>query len=588
MMKQIKIPMLALGVIAGGLLSSCTNENEPSRELNSNNMLAMAPKVLAYSGTHTWNGNNGTRAANTNANEWNQNWDCPPRPAEDLTADELEELKALLSKGREVHNDIVLPFENYYVQQIYKGEDSYYTHDRCYQTGCDHVNSSSELGSGHMDKLVAYNPSDVFEYRPEDNWQGAWYTNDYEHINNFDHGTNTNTPGQCGCGESHYKTTLMTGMPTDGIDPERQFGFHETWGTAHDYNNYIIVEYKGYYYVGFDYEAHKYDQDTHNHGEGMDIERDWNFTDWIVRITPAYHKGETPAENPGGILQDDKTPLPDEEDNCDECGHPSHDGEICDDCVAEGRHDTDCTTGNNGQPGNPDEENPGENNPGNDNPGDDVQKGIDEVEINLALDKKNDDLLESHLSMHVRSATDVEVFIPVPAQYYCDADDMMIVLEHAENFVHGGPYVTEYNINGNIVTLNVAFEEDGIRIWTDGINQDVIDYCRETYNDGITFEVWNYFNDPEKVAELTGGAISMEDLKYLLNKATVRFLDKTPGEYINSFGTDNGKYEENSNKDGNDFHVTPEAQMDEFYGPKDGPHYNGSDNNEIYTNKNKE
>lgn len=216
------------------------------------------------------------------------------------------------------------------------------------------------------------------------------------------------------------------------------------------------------------------------------------------------------------------------------------------------------------------------------NPGDIVTSVDDEVEINLALDDKGGRYLESHLSMHVRSATDVEVFIPVPAKYYCDADDMNIVIDKAENFVHGGPYVTELNVGGNMVYFTVEFKDGGIRIFTDGINEDVIDFCRNNYNDGITFEVWNYFNDPEKVGDFP---ITMEELKVYMDRATVKFLDKIPGAYINAFGKENGKYGEGGSLDGKDFHVTPEEDRNKFEEPVEGTHLNGSDFNDIYVKK---
>lgn len=211
-------------------------------------------------------------------------------------------------------------------------------------------------------------------------------------------------------------------------------------------------------------------------------------------------------------------------------------------------------------------ENPGEDNgDSGDNDSDVTVRTDDEVEINLALDNKNGEYLESHLSMHVRSATDVEVFIPVPAKYYCDADDMNIVLDKVENWVHGGPYVTEITVGANTVYLNVEFSEGGIRVWTDGINEAVIEYCRENFNDGITFEVWNYFNDPEKTGDLP---IAMDELKTYLDRATVRFIDKLPGSYINAFGDENGKYGEGGSPEGNDFHVVPESQLDRFEAPE--------------------
>ena len=576
--KSLKITMMALGVVAGGLLTSCSMDNEPST-VNSGNMLAKAPVMKAYSGKHVW-GTTETRGANVNGNQWYNTWDCPENvwvkhteTDNVLTQEDLVEIKKLLSPGKETHNEIVLPWANYWVQQVYTGEDTYpgmNKQDPPAQVG------GEILGSEHMNKLIAWNPRTETIYGdPANNYQPYEGTVYYEHVNNFNSGKN-NTEFTEDWNGTHGNakiigTTLMTGMPTTGIEPDKQFGFHETWGTEHDYNNYLIVEYKGYYYVGFDYEAHKYDQNTNNEGEAYNIERDWNFTDWIVRISPAYPVGTTPEGNPGGVTNPEKPEIPGGGDvvipdnpivpfpgfygTCIECGHDHMMGVECEECLQDDDH---VCVGPEEKPG--------------------FVKGEDEVEINLAVDKKNHDLLESHLSIHVRSVTNVEVFIPVPAEYYCAADDMDIVLNHG-NFVHGGPYQTKYEIGENIVTLNVAFEEDGIRIWTDGITEEVINYCRENYQDGITFEVWNYFNNPE-----TGlPYLNMDELKVYLDQATVKFLDKEPGAYINAFGKDNGKYG-SENPDGKDFHVVPEEQRSSFDDPYEGPHYNGSDNNEIYKN----
>ena len=632
---KLKFPILVLGVVAGGLLSSCTVDETPNIG-NSGSVLAKAPAMVAYSSDHYWSPAAGTRGTDMDANMWDQNWDCPPRPAEDLTDEELAELKALLSKGSETHNTVVLPFENYYVQQIYKSQDTYHSVDHCareaydgsgeikcggnnycdHLTSGDHTNSDNIRGSDHMDKLVAYDGNPYPTQWDPQLGQNVPYP--YGHVNNFNNGTNDNYPDRCGCGGVHYKTTLMTGMPTTGFGPEEQFGFHETFGTNHDYFNYIIVEYKGYYYVGFDYEAHKYDQNTNNHGEAMDVERDWNFTDWIVRITPAYHKGQTPEGNPGGVTTPttpDPTP-----DICDKCGDATHDPGECpnEDCTSEECHPSPCPKQKCGHVKHPDygcdvcydegirndcslmfrewlieqgqydpehdpiydpvlDRNPSEN------PG--YQKGRDEVEINLALDEKKDRLLESHLSIHVRTATNVKVFIPVPAQYYCNADDMEIVLNHGVgHFIHGGPVKTEYEIGEATVTLNVDFSDEGITIWTDGITQDVIDYCWNEFRDGITFEIWNYFNDPD-----TGlPYISLDELKEYLDQATVEFIDKTPGKYVNAFTEGkgkNGKYSQDY-PEGKDFHVVPaEKHEGEFDAPYEGPHNNASEVNDIYNKK---
>lgn len=200
---------------------------------------------------------------------------------------------------------------------------------------------------------------------------------------------------------------------------------------------------------------------------------------------------------------------------------------------------------------------------------------MDEVEINLSIQDTHENWkdLVSHLSIHVRAATDVEVFIPVPVSYYCEADDMAIVEKHIDGLlIHGGPSKTVYNVGGHEVSLNIAFENGGIRIWTDGINQEVIDYCYENYGDGITFEVWNYFNETILGTEL---------LKSYLDRSYVTFLDKEPGKYVNAFNqTDNG------DKFGNDCVVSiVESQNGHYDDGNVGYHYNGSPYNEIYLKK---
>ena len=539
---------MGLGVVAGGLLTSCSNEFEPS-DVNSGSMLVKAPKVVAYSGDHFWNGY-GTRGANVNGNLWYQEWDRPTN----VTEEEIQKVLEEASKVRKgIKNDVVIPFENYWVQQVWTGTTEY----------TDGYGNNIGTGSSHMNHLLAYNQN----YQEEIWWpEHIIKEGGYEHINNFNNGSNNTEYTDDETREKFIGTTLMTGMscPSDNFE---QFGYHNSTDSKNHFE-YIVLEIDGEYYVCFDfYATHPEGQDAN---KNMDVERDWVFNDWIVKITPAYHKGQTPTDpNPGN--GDDDNPGEDKP-KCDECGHPSHDSGNCEDpdCDSEvcNPQDGDSEVGE--TPETPE------------TPGDNVNKGFDEVEINLSLDNKDaDDIRESHLSMHVRSATDVKVFIPVPKQYYCEADDMAIVLDHTIEFVHGGPYVTEYNINGNIVTLNVEFSEEGITIWTDGITQDVIDYCFETYGDGITFEVWNYFNDPE-----TGNPLlSIEELKWYLNHSTVEFLDKIPGQYINSFGKDHGRYENDGSSDGNDFHVGPTAQQAEFDGPEQGAHLNGSDNNDIYTKK---
>ena len=209
-----------------------------------------------------------TRGVNDNGNIWFQNWERPYNV--NLSDAELEELKALLSPGVETYNTYIFPYENYYIEQIYTGESTYNPVD----INGTKLTGTTVTGSVQMNQL------------------GARNGDHYEHSDNFNAGNNTAQQTDEGNGTVYKGITLMYSMSKEGITATNQFRFHETWGTKGDgyYNNYLIVEYKGEYYVGFDYEAHK---DVNNPNEARDINRDWKFTDWIVRISPAEAK-ETP------------------------------------------------------------------------------------------------------------------------------------------------------------------------------------------------------------------------------------------------------------------------------------------------------
>lgn len=210
---------------------------------------------------------NATRSANVNGNLWY----LFERPYNvNLTDEEINELKALLTKTGETYNTQIFPYENYWVEQIYTGIADYTPKDNY---GND-ANGDKVKGSTQMNHLQARNGET------------------YEHINNFNAGDNDTQYTDEGDGRKYIGITLMLGMSTNGITPTNQFGYDESWGTENGkfYNNYLIVEYKGEWYVGFDFEAHKTTA-THNAGEQMQIDRDWAFTDWIVRISPANYSG---------------------------------------------------------------------------------------------------------------------------------------------------------------------------------------------------------------------------------------------------------------------------------------------------------
>ena len=282
--------MAALAICAA--FTSCSKDTDVynSGVVNENNAVTIVEqynqKFLKYVGANsvadipsnqTWGfGGYETAAktrggANTEGNIWFKTYERPYNV--NLSDTEIDELKALLSPGEETYNTQIFPHENYYVEQIYKGISADVAYD-------NNGNSAGTVtGSNQMDWLHARDGSK------------------YEHINNFNFGKNDTEMVDEGNGTRYKGITLMKDMSLDGITATNQFGFSESFGTENGkfYNNYLIVQYKGEWYVGFDFEAHK-STDTHNNGEQMQVNRNWEFTDWIVRISPAEAKVVDPDD----------------------------------------------------------------------------------------------------------------------------------------------------------------------------------------------------------------------------------------------------------------------------------------------------
>ena len=255
-------------------------------------------------------------------------------------------------------------------------------------------------------------------------------------------------------------------------------------------------------YLCFDYRMTKYD----DNGEGGTYvyNGDEVYDDWVIKIT---HADGTPVTEPGP----DPDPIPDPDPT------PDPDPVI-----------------------------------------------TDEVEINLSVNdkKEKDDYIATKLSIHVRALTDVEVFIPVAKDYYCDVDDMAIVYSHQldPNYQYSNPGKTEtykggsftyiytvtgeYEKDGETKTANeeikvkVEYKEGGILVTTEGINQVTLDYLNDKYQDGITFEVWNYFNSAivKEDSPTETIPVTREDLKKKFDQSTVTFTsEEHPAYYVNAF-----------------------------------------------------
>lgn len=231
-----------------------------------------------------------------------------------------------------------------------------------------------------------------------------------------------------------------------------------------------------------------------------------------------------------------------------------------------------------------------------------------EVEVNLAINDVhlNDERAQkydvadlcSKLSIHLRSAQDVKVTIPVPASIYCDQDDLLILNDHSVYEYGGFPaHSLEMEVGGNKVTLTIKYNESNFVVSTDGMNEAVLAYCKANYGDGLNFEIYNYYNranmhviDPETKEEVGGpvdktiAAWDTEKLKEELDKSTIEFLNgTTPDYYINAF-TGHTTLEVQGLQY-IDCYVTPVNATTDFETPYYDYHFNGFDQNIIYEKK---
>lgn len=175
--------------------------------------------------------------------------------------------------------------------------------------------------------------------------------------------------------------------------------------------------------------------------------------------------------------------------------------------------------------------------PGED-PAPSVVAGNGSVEVNFSIYDRKYEANETKLSIHVRDTTDVTIVIPTPADYYCPVDDMLIVQKHDIAQVYKTSSTVDMDINGNKVSLTTTYAEDGITISTNGINADVLKYLRNTYGDGLTFEINSYFATERLDASGKKVAVTRDEIQEMLNRSTISFT-KTPKFYLNAFGVIN-------------------------------------------------
>jgi len=219
-----------------------------------------------------------------------------PKAVDDPTVNtnETNLVVAEFSKRRPgVVNELNINFTDFFVHQVYKGDSKDYQ-GNYYKDG---FNSDVQNASSNMNHLQCMKNITLADVSASvgDN-QGCVTIGDgfMEHINNFNSGNCTNSSTVDGQsvtspGVQIKGATLMLNSGTN------DFAYHNSTDSKY-HNEYIIIAgadidptLAGYYYVGFDFYAHGTDKNPAN--KNMDVERDYVFNDWIVRISPAQFAG---------------------------------------------------------------------------------------------------------------------------------------------------------------------------------------------------------------------------------------------------------------------------------------------------------
>lgn len=211
-------------------------------------------------------------------NLWSRDYRLPANITE---AERAAVVKEFSKQHYGHYNTVLVPWTQMFVQQVYKGPHSY----------TDGFNNQVVMASDHMNRLMVWDNSSEY---------GKEYDNGYIHVNDFNSGDHSANGIDEKTGREIIGTTLMlnidpTDCPTEEIGGKtwvKQFLYHNS--TSNEYQpTYIMkrvtwvedgVEKDGLY-LGFDFFAEKPDEQHAN--RNMDVERDWIFDDWIIKVSQA-------------------------------------------------------------------------------------------------------------------------------------------------------------------------------------------------------------------------------------------------------------------------------------------------------------
>lgn len=274
-MKKIFLFMLVAFTI-----SSCVKDVDPTSyeqtkdQVLTDNFNTTFGVTEAQYANHRWGmntvplvvANSTMRAANTNANQWEDQGYVLPA---EITETEIEKVKAKFAEKGEASYTSLIDWDCFFVQQVYKGDSVYVNHAGGTVTGPEHMDWLCAVTNKHVN-IISYWPYE------EEIVEGTEYD---DHINNFNNGNCTTSAVSEKSGTVIKGTMLMVNSNTN------KFGFKSSEDNGHVFYNFRMMEIDGSYYVGFDFEAA-------GQNPSEQVDRDYVYDDWIVKIVPG--RGVTP------------------------------------------------------------------------------------------------------------------------------------------------------------------------------------------------------------------------------------------------------------------------------------------------------
>ena len=228
-----------------------------------------------------------------NRNMWSRDYVVPANITDAERAAVVEEFS---KQHYGAYNEVLVPWTELFVQQVYKGEAEYY----------DAFNQQTGTASDKMNHLLIWDSSastgtfdggyiDINDFNNGDQQTEAYDDNDTEHQHPIK-------------GLTLMRGIDPTGCPTEDVTIE---GVTKHWVKQFEYHNAQSSEYQPTYimkrvtwtedgvtksglYLGFDFYAQKRaDQPA---DKNMDVERDWIFNDWIIKISQGINSAVPVSE----------------------------------------------------------------------------------------------------------------------------------------------------------------------------------------------------------------------------------------------------------------------------------------------------